>query len=125
MPAISADESAYELCIYQIAEGEMDLMQDIFRDLLVPMLPEYSIEGVGYWATPDDATIYYVMRHASLEAGAPNWELLHADPRWTSGLDARGQGREVVTDVQSVPLVGVSELPPATDPADFEDNAGQ
>jgi predicted SnoaL-like aldol condensation-catalyzing enzyme len=107
--------SAYELRIYDIAPGQMDLIQTIFRDLVTPLMPEYGIEGVGYWATPDGTRLYWVVRHSSQDVIAANWDRFHADPRWAERLPAFERGRTVVTGTQSVPLVGVAALPPARD----------
>ena len=109
--------SAYELRVYQIAPGKIGVIQEIFRDLVIPMLPEYSIESVGYWAAPDDATLYYIARHDSLNVIDENWKRFHADPRWAPGLAARERGQTVVTDTKSVPLVGIPGTPPANNEA--------
>ncbi len=50
--------SAFELRVYKIAPGEMAVIEDIFRALVLPMLSDYAIESVGYWSTPDDTTLY-------------------------------------------------------------------
>lgn len=105
--------SAYELRIYQIAPGKMKVIQSIFSELVVPMLPDYGIESIGYWSTPDETTLYYVVRHASLAVIHENWDRFHADPRWKPGLTEREQGQTVVTRTESVPLVGMAGLPPS------------
>lgn len=111
--------TAYELRIYQIAPGKMRLIEDIFRELAAPMMPEYSIESVGYWSTPDESMLYYVVRHDRLDLIVGNWERFHADPRWQPGLDA-WDGQTAVTDVKSIPLVGLPTLPPANVTANRE-----
>lgn len=50
--------AAYELRVYQIAPGQMPLMQDILRDLVTPLMSEFGITGLGYWATPDAAALH-------------------------------------------------------------------
>ena len=105
--------SAYELRIYQIAPGKMGVIQEIFRDLVIPMMPDYLIESTGYWAAPDGTTLYYVVRHDSLDVIDRNWDRFHADPRWAPGLAARERGQKVVTDTKSIPLVGIAGMPPA------------
>lgn len=106
--------SAYELRIYQIAPGKIGVIQEIFRDLVIPMMPDYSIEGIGYWASLDHATLYYIVRHESLDVIGENWDRFHADPRWVPGLAARERGETVVTSTKSVPLVGIAGMLPAS-----------
>ena len=101
--------SAYELRIYRVAPGKMPVLATICRELVLPMLPDYGIGSVGYWSTPDQRSLYYIVRHASLDAIAGNWERFHADPRWKPGLVARQQGQTVVEDTQSVPAAGYRE----------------
>ena len=104
--------SAYELRIYTVAADRMPVLRSIFHDLVIPMLSDYSIESVGYWSTPDECKLYYIVRHESQDAIAENWDRFHADPRWKPGLAAREQGETVVEATQSVPLLGIEGLPP-------------
>ena len=110
--------SAYELRIYKVAEGRMPILRNIFQELVLPMLSEYTIESVGYWTTPNSRTLYYIVRHESLDAIVGNWDRFHADPRWKPGLAAREQGEAVVEATQSVSLLSMEGLPPARAGAD-------
>jgi hypothetical protein len=103
---------AYELRIYQVAPGKMEVLQGIFHELVIPMLPDYAIGSIGYWSTLDGLTLYYLVSHDSLNVMEDNWEHFHADLRWKPGLAAREQGQTVVTGTESVPLVGIAGLPP-------------
>ncbi len=102
---------AYELRIYDVAAGMMPTMRRIFHDLVLPMLSDYAIESVGYWSTPEERKLYYVVRHESLEAIVGNWDRFHDDPGWKRGLAERVEGRTVVEATQSVPLLGIEGLP--------------
>ena len=104
--------SAYELRVYKIAPGKWGALQDVFRELVLPLMPEYAMEGVGFWATPDEVTFYWIVRHDGAEAITSNWDRFHADPRWVSGLTAREQGDPFVTGVESIPLADIPGLPP-------------
>jgi hypothetical protein len=105
--------SAYELRIYQVAENEMATLETIFRELVLPMLPDFGIGSVGYWKSPDDSTFHYVVEHNGLATINLNWDRFHADPRWASGLQNLRRNRTVVKDVQSTRLIGIAGLPPA------------
>ncbi len=71
---------------------------------------DYDIESVGYWMTPAGDKLYYVVRHACLDAIEDNWACFHADSRWQPGLDARQGDHTVVTQTESVPLVALTGL---------------
>ena len=105
--------SAYELRSYQIAPGKMDTIQTIFRELVIPMLGDFGIESVGYWATPEGDALHYIVRHDSLNAIEGNWDRFHADPRWKPGLQAREKGETVELETKAVPLVAIPGLPAA------------
>ncbi len=104
--------SAYELRTYQIAPDRMLDVEEIMRDLVQPIMPDYNMEGVGYWAKQDGTVLYYVVRHRDVEAIASNWNSFHEDPRWKSGMEERKSKEPIVTHVETVPLLGIAGLPP-------------
>lgn len=104
---------AYELRTYQIALGAMTIVEGIFRDVVVPMLPDYGIKAVGFWASVDNAQLVYVVEHESEDVIEENWSRFHADPRWQPALAMHQQGRTAVTRTDSLHLRGVEFLPPA------------
>lgn len=104
---------AYELRIYRVAPGEMATLETIFRELVLPMLPDFGIRSIGYWKAPDESSFDYIVEHDDLAAISPNWDRFHADPRWVAGLSHHRGDRTVVENVQSIPLVGVTGLPPS------------
>ncbi len=101
---------------YTIAPGKMAAIQALMREIMVPLLAEYGITALGFWAVPDGSEIYWAVRHDSLEEIGPNWERFHADPRWKQAIAERTQGVPFVQQQRSVPLLGVAGLPPQ-DPA--------
>ena len=104
--------SAYELRTYQIAPNKMPEMEQVLRDLVQTIMPDYNMEGVGYWSTPDGSVLYYVVRHRELEVIASDWEEFHADPRWLRGVEQRKYEDSVVTHVATASLVAIPGLPP-------------
>lgn len=103
---------AYELRTYQIASGGMPTVEMIFRELVAPMLSEYAMKGIGFWASLDDATLYYIVEHDSETIIQEDWNRLHADPRWQPGLAERERGKLAVIQTESVPLRGIDGLSP-------------
>lgn len=104
---------AYELRTYQIASGGMPTVERIFRELVAPMLPDNDMKGIGFWASADDATLYYVVEHESEAVIQENWNRFHADPRWQPGLAEREHAEPAVTHTDSVALRGIEGLTPA------------
>ena len=107
----------YELRTYQIAPGALPIVEAIFRDAVVPMLPDYGIKAIGFWASLDDAQLFYVVEHESEDVVEENWNRFHADPRWQPALDAHQQGRTAVTHTDSIHLRAFTSLLPPQDGA--------
>ena len=100
--------SAYELRTYQIAPDKLEDM----LNLVQPIMPDYHMEGIGYWSKSDGTVFYYVVRHHDVDAIASDWDRFHADPRWKSGMAERKSKEPIVTHVETAPLIGVPGLPP-------------
>ncbi len=97
--------SAYELRTYQIAPHKMRDIEEIMRNLVQPIMPDYNMEGVGYWAKPDGTVLYYVVRHRDVEVIASDWDSFHADPRWKFGRAERKSKEPIVTQVETAALI--------------------
>ena len=106
--------NAYELRTYQIAQDKMPDVKEIMRNLVQPIMPDYNMEGLDYWAKPDGTVLYYVVCHRDVEAIASDWDSFHADPRWKSGMAERKNKEPIVTHVETAPLLGVPGLPALT-----------
>jgi len=104
--------SAYELRTYWIAPDKMLDVEEIMRDLVQPIMPDYNMEGIGYWAKPDSTVLYYVVRHRDVKLIASDWDSFHADPRWKSGMAERKSKEPIVTYVETATLVEIPGLPP-------------
>ena len=87
-------------------------VENIVRNLVQPIMPDYKMEGIGHWANPSGTVLHYVVRHRNLEAVAADWNGFHADSRWKAGWKKRKSKEPIVTHVETIPLVGLSGLPP-------------
>lgn len=105
--------SAYELRTYQIAPGMMAAIEDVMKELVQPLMPDYAMQGVGFWATPDESTLYWIVRHESIGAIQSDWDRFHADQRWSDGMAKRQALEPIVTSVATVSLVSRRDLPPS------------
>ena len=75
---------AYDLRVYHVADGQFETLELVLRELALPMMPEYGMRTVGFWADRDANTLYQISEHESLEVVEGNWNRFHADPRWLS-----------------------------------------
>lgn len=107
--------SVYDLRIYDVAEGELGTLERVLRELAAPMMPDYGMKAVGFWAAPERNKLYQISQHESADVIKSNWDRFHADPRWQTGLRKRRQDRVVVKGVETISLVGIVGLPPLTD----------
>jgi hypothetical protein len=107
--------STYDLRVYDVAEGELQTLEQILRDLAHPMMSDYGMKAIGFWTDRSANTLYQISQHASIEAIQGNWDRFHADPRWQTGLKQRRQDRLVVKGVKTTVLTGIEGVPPSCD----------
>ena len=111
---------AYELRIYQVADGKAESLHSIMREVMVPLMREYAMEAVGFFAAPDGSAVYWLVQHESLDAIAADWDRFHADTRWTDAVSQYTQGQSFLAGQQSIPLTGLSGLPPRREAENME-----
>ena len=103
---------AYDLRVYDVAEGQLRTLEGVLRDLALPMMPDYGMEPIGFWADEASNRLYQITRHESLEAVPGNWDRFHADPRWAAGLQQRRGEQSAVKSVTTTLLTGIGGMPP-------------
>ena len=103
--------STYDLRIYHVAEGELETLARVLRELALPMMPDYGMRGIGFWTDKVSSTLYQISEHRSASAIEGDWDRFHADPRWQSGLKKHRQDRTVVREVKI--LSGIAGMPPS------------
>ena len=103
---------AYELRTYEVAEGKMEPLRSVMRDVMVPLMREYAMEAIAFFALPDNSGVYWLVQHESLDVIASDWDRFHADQRWKHAIRERTQGNSFLTGEQSIPLTGMAGLPP-------------
>lgn len=104
--------AAYDLRIYDVAEGEFDMLERVLRELALPLMPDHGMEPVGFWADKAANRLYQISRHSSLSAVQGNWDRFHADSRWVPGLQERRGERSAVSRVTTTLLTGIQGMPP-------------
>jgi hypothetical protein len=106
---------AYDLRVYDVAEGELETLERVLRELALPMMSDYGMEAVGFWTDQRSSTLYQISRHAGLDVIEGNWNRFHGDPRWQTGLKERRQERVVVKGVKTIFMTGIAGMPPLAD----------
>ena len=76
----------YELRLYHVNPGKMDVLRDRFRDHTDAIFKRHNMKSVGYWV-PQDAPssenlFVYILEHPSREEAKKNWDAFHDDPEW-------------------------------------------
>jgi NIPSNAP len=82
----SVGGTVYELRVYHLAEGKLDLILARFRDHTIALFNRHGIKSVAYWSPMDEPlagrTIFYMLEHPSREQAEANWKSFRADPEW-------------------------------------------
>lgn len=87
--AIAAEDEAgpvYQLRIYVMADGKLDVMNERFREHTTKLFERHGIENVGYWVATDEPRsenmLIYLLKHKSREAADASWAAFGKDPEW-------------------------------------------
>jgi hypothetical protein len=79
-------DTVYELRIYHLNEGKLDLILDRFRTKETKIFARVGMHGVAYWVPTEEPlagrTLIYLLRHHSREAAKQSWAKFAADPEW-------------------------------------------
>lgn len=97
----------FELRTYHTFPGRLDALQKRFREHTMKIFEKHGMSNVAYWTfedSPDkEATLIYVISHASREQAAKNWQAFHQDPEWkTVSAASEADGGKIVEKVDSV-----------------------
>jgi hypothetical protein len=104
---------AYDLRVYDVADGEMETLERVLREFALPMMPDYGMSAVCFWTDRSSNRLYQISRHERLDVIEGNWDRFHADPRWGAGLKERRPDRVVVKGVKTIVLTGIPGMPPS------------
>ncbi len=85
----------YELRQYTAAEGRMEELQTLFRDVIHPLFIEVGIRPVGYWRPLEsyDVTFVYLLAFESPEHRIETWPKFIEHPRWQAAREQFPDGK--------------------------------
>ncbi|MBW7453132.1 NIPSNAP family protein [Paenibacillus sepulcri] len=74
----------YELRIYDVNQGKMKVIQNRFRDHVIPLFMKHNMKITQFWEDSDEANnrLYYVVEHADLAMRNLNYDRFRNDPEW-------------------------------------------
>src|SRR4051812_16095426 len=93
----SPQHHVYELRMYHVSPGKMDVLKARFADHTDSIFKQHNMKSIGYWQ-PEDAPnsqnlFIYILEHPSREQAKKNWDAFHDDPEWKKvKADSERQG---------------------------------
>lgn len=79
----------YELRIYNINPGKMDVMRNFFKNTNIKYFKQYGFDVEGMWETADDQyNWYYLLKFKDKQDMETKWNAFHGDPGWYSEMMA-------------------------------------
>jgi hypothetical protein len=96
----------FEIRTYHTFPGRLDALHKRFRDHTMKIFEKHGMSNVGYWVPQDnpahDATLIYVISHASREQAKANWASFIADPEWKKVSEDSQKDGKIVERIESV-----------------------
>jgi hypothetical protein len=92
------EDRVFELRVYTATKGNLDALNDRFRQHTLKLFDKHGMTNVGYWVPMKDQkgaddTLIYIVAHKSADAAKASWDAFRKDPDW---LAARRASEEKV-----------------------------
>ncbi|MEW6156975.1 MAG: NIPSNAP family protein [Verrucomicrobiota bacterium] len=89
----SSEPRTFELRTYTASDGNLNALNDRFRNHTVALFKKHGMSNIGYWVKakdqPDaDKTLIYILAHGSKEAAAQSFKGFREDPDWVTARKA-------------------------------------
>ena len=96
----------FEIRTYHTFPGRLDALHKRFREHTMKVFEKHGMTNVAYWTFEDsparEATLIYVISHASRGQAKKNWAEFGSDPEWKQiAADSEKDGK-IVEKVDSV-----------------------
>lgn len=74
----------YELRIYHVNPGNMNAIQERFRDHVIQLFLNHGMKIMHFWEDIDEANnrLYYLVEHENMEMRNLNYDRFRNDPEW-------------------------------------------
>jgi hypothetical protein len=95
-PAIQpakGEDRVFELRVYTASKGNLDALNDRFRQHTLKLFDKHGMTSVGYWVPMKDQkgaddTLVYILAHKNADAAKASWEAFRKDPDWLAARKA-------------------------------------
>jgi hypothetical protein len=96
----------FEIRTYHTFPGRLDALHQRFRNHTLKLFEKHGMTNVGYWVPQDgparEATLVYVISHASREQAKANWAAFIADSEWKKVSEASQLDGKIVEKIDSM-----------------------
>src|SRR5262249_3875146 len=96
----------FELRTYPTNPGNLQDLQNPFRDHTARLFEKHGMVNVGYWLPQDPPlagnTLVYILAYPNREAAKKSWDAFRTDPEWQKARDASEANGKIVAKVDSV-----------------------
>lgn len=77
----------YELRIYNVLPGKMDVVKNFFKNTNIKYFRKYHFDVEGMWQPIDDQyNWYYLLKFKDKKDMDEKWNAFHGDPGWYSEM---------------------------------------
>jgi hypothetical protein len=95
-PAIKptkGEDRLFELRVYTASKGNLEALNDRFRQHTLKLFEKHGMTNVGYWVPMKDQkgadeTLVYIVAHKDKEAAKASWDAFRKDPDWVAARKA-------------------------------------
>jgi hypothetical protein len=90
---VRTPERLFELRTYTASAGNLERLNDRFRNHTIKLFEKHGMTNVGYWNVAKNEpgaadTLIYILAHKSVDDAKKSFDAFRADPAWTAARKA-------------------------------------
>jgi len=90
---VKTPERVFELRMYTASAGNLERLNDRFRNHTLKLFEKHGMTNVGYWNVAKNEpgaadTLIYILAHKSVDDAKKSFDAFRADPAWTAARKA-------------------------------------
>jgi hypothetical protein len=87
------EDRVFELRVYTASKGNLDALNDRFRQHTCKLFEKHGMTNVGYWVPMKDQkgaddTLVYILAHKNADDAKASWDAFRKDPDWVAARKA-------------------------------------
>lgn len=91
----------YELRIYTVNEGKMDLLLDRFRNHTLFFFNKYNMHVVNFYCNKNRDKLFYILQFENIEEKNIAWNAFLADAGWKRVSEQTNKDGRLVNNIES------------------------